>query len=175
LIDAATFIFAGAMVALVTVSGKLKPRLSEEAEQTALPRLALWQEWGEGLRLVWREPVVTILFAMTIMTSVGEGVFSVIFIIWVTKVFGGGALELGWFMTAQGVGGILGGLIIGWLGRKLTTTKLLGLGGVLLGTIDLVIFNYPRFFPEIWPGLILIFLVGIPAVSYGVSWTTLLQ
>lgn len=171
LIDAATFIIAGGMIALVTTSGQL----GQSSAQAGASRTALWQEWWEGLRLVWREPVVSLLFAMIILTSLGEGVFSVIFLIWVDKVFGGGALEVGWFMTAQGVGGILGGFIIGGLGNRVAPFKLLGLGALGIGLLDFALFNYPLFFSEIWLGLGFIFVVGIPAVGFGTGWNTLLQ
>lgn len=175
LVDAVTFIFSGGLVALVTASGKVEPRSGDTSGQVVPSGTAMWYEWWEGLKLVWREPVVTVLFVMIILTSIGEGIFSVIFVVWVDQVFGGGALELGWFMTAQGVGGILGGFIIGWLGRKLAPARLLGLGSVGIGVLDFVLFNYPLFFSGLWLGLSVIFLVGVPAVSFGAGWNTLLQ
>jgi MFS family permease len=171
LIDAATFVVAGGMIALVTTSGQL----AKPSAQVGPSRMALWHEWREGLRLVWRESVVALLFVMIILTSLGEGVFSVIFLIWVDKVFGGGTLEVGWFMTAQGVGGILGGFIIGGLGNRVAPFKLLGLGALGIGLLDFALFNYPLFFSEIWLGLLFIFLVGVPAVGFGTGWNTLLQ
>jgi hypothetical protein len=65
--------------------------------------------------------------------------------------------------------------MIGWLGRKFTPAKLLGLGSLGIGALDFALFNYPLFFSEIWLGLGFIFLVGVPAVSFGTGWNTLLQ
>jgi MFS family permease len=168
LIDALTFIVAASLIASVTVSGKVEQKTDQD-------EVALWQSWWEGLRFIWREPVITILFVVVLLTGLGEGVFSVMFIVWVNKVFGGGALELGWFMTAQGVGGIVGGFIIGSIASKLPPARLLGLGSLMFGVLDLMLFNYPNFSPGIWLGLGLIFLVGLPAVGFGASWNTLLQ
>lgn len=175
LIDAATFIIAGGMVAFVTVSGKMEQSSSEDNNRANISWGAIWREWREGLELIWQEPVVTILFVIIIITSLGEGVFSIMFVVWVDKVLGGGALELGWFMAAQGVGGILGGSIMGGLGSKLSPSKLLGLCSIVFGFLDLALFNYPRFFSGIWLGLALILLVGLPAVGFGAGWNTLLQ
>jgi MFS family permease len=69
LIDAATFVIAGGMIALVTISGQLE----QPSAQVVPSRTALWHEWRAGLRLVWREPVVSLLFVMIILTSIGEG------------------------------------------------------------------------------------------------------
>lgn len=175
LIDAATFVIAGGLVALVTVSGKVEQDLKESHDKVPNSWKAFWPEWREGLSVVWREPVVTILFTIIIMTSLGEGVFSVMFMVWVDKLLGGGVLEFGWFMTAQGVGGILGGFIMGGVGSKLTPARLLGLCAIAFGFLDLALFNYPRFFSGIWLGLSLILIVGIPAVGFGAGWNTLLQ
>lgn len=175
LIDAATFVVAGGMIALVTVSGQVEREALPGQAKVPGSWPAFWPEWRAGLRLAWREPVVMILFTIIIITSLGEGIFAVMFVVWVDKLLGGGVLEFGWFMAAQGIGGILGGFILGGLGHKLAPVRLLWLSAIVFGFLDLALFNYPRFFSGIWPGLALILIVGIPAVGFGASWNTLLQ
>ena len=127
----------------------------------------LGSEWREGLRVVLRHRVVALLVGTRTLTSLGEGVFSVSLAPFVAEVFRGGALELGWVLSAQAVGGIVGGVAIGWLGGRIAPAYLLSFGALLLGLIDLVIFNYPTFFPSITPALVLMAVVGIPASSFG--------
>ncbi len=132
-------------------------------------------EWRKGLQVILRNRVVALLAGTKTLTSLGEGVFSVLLAPFVAEVFRGGALELGWVLSAQAVGGIVGGVAIGWLGGRIAPAHLLSFGALFLGVIDLVIFNYPTFFPSITPALVLMAVVGIPASSFGAGYATLMQ
>jgi MFS family permease len=96
-------------------------------------------------------------------------------VVWVQQVLRGGALEFGWLMSAQAVGGLVGGLVIGYLGSRFAPVHLTGWGMVLFGLIDIVLFTYPLFFSGLAPGLALIALVGIPASAAMSGSMTLLQ
>ncbi|MBA3425077.1 MAG: MFS transporter [Rubrobacter sp.] len=87
----------------------------------------------------------------------------------------GGALELGWLMSSQAVGGLIGGVVVGSVAARLSPSRLLGLSAVLFGLIDLAIFLYPAFIEGIALGLILFVLVGIPVTGVVASLQTLLQ
>ncbi len=172
LIDALTFVLAGAMIALVSATGKAEPAASEAAFDSAS---GFWAELRAGLAIIGHSRPLLVVFLVAAICSFGEGIMSVMFILWVSKVLGGGAQEIGLFMGAQAIGGILGGLIITQVGKTLGTTRLLWMSGILFGLIDLLLFNYPRFFAGIWPGLFLIALVGVPAVGFFTGQTTIMQ
>ena len=112
LMDAATFLIAGGMIALIVMKSG---HIQEESEivSTAAgrqhPIVTVWREWLEGLRLVKRERLVSIMFVLFAVTSLGEGVFGVLFVVFVYKILHGGALQLGWLMGAQAVGGDFAG------------------------------------------------------------------
>lgn len=167
LADALSFALAGALLALV------RPPAARISEETHPPSVG--RELRAGLALAWRRPMVRLICAIGAICSIGEGIMSVMFILWVSKVLGGGAQEMGLFMAAQAVGGIVGGLLIGRVGQALGPVRLLWMSGVLFGAIDLLLFNYPRVAGGIWPGLALIALVGVPAVGFFTAQTTLLQ
>jgi len=95
--------------------------------------------------------------------------------VFVNKVLGGGALEIGWLMSAQAVGGLIGGVIVGFASRLLSPARLIGLSAIMFGLIDLAIFNYPAFIPGIALGLILFVVVGVPGVGFMSGVNTLLQ
>ncbi|CAA9407609.1 MAG: hypothetical protein AVDCRST_MAG01-01-1416 [uncultured Rubrobacteraceae bacterium] len=78
-------------------------------------------------------------------------------------------------MSAQAVGGVLGGLVVGSAAARLSPPRLLGLGAVLFGLVDLAIFVYPSFVQSIAVGLALFVLVGIPAAGMLAGLQTLLQ
>jgi MFS family permease len=108
-------------------------------------------------------------------TAIGEGIFSVMFLIWVTEALSGGVPQLGWFMSAQAIGGLLGALVIGFFARRFTPERLFGLGLLAFGILDLVLFNYPLVRSGIALGLVLIVLVGIPSVAARAGSQALLQ
>lgn len=175
LLDAASFLIAGALIALIAVDSR--PERTPSAGSTGPARrwLAVWREWLAGLRLVRRERRLSIVFAILAITSLGEGVFGVLFVVFVNKVLGGGALEIGWLMGMQAIGGLIGGAIVGRLGSALSPARLIGLSGIAFGLIDLALFNYPALLPGLAPALALIFLVGMPGVGFMTGIQTLLQ
>ena len=176
LLDAASFLIAAVLIMLITVNAKpAKKEVSEATTVKANPWWNVWHEWLEGLRLVKQERNVAAMFALIAITSLGEGVFSVLIIAYVSKILHGGALQLGWLQGAQAVGGLIGGLLIGFVVKKVSLPHLIGFGAIAFGIIDLLIFNYPTFFPGIVIGLALFVLVGIPGVGFSTGVTTLLQ
>jgi MFS family permease len=178
LLDALTFLIAAGLIALIRHVPAANAPGEEEGDAASgggFPLITLLREWLAGLRLVRRERVVTLLFAMTALMAVGEGVIVVLLVPFVTEVLRGQALELGWLMSAQAVGGLIGGVAIARLGTKLTPERLLGPAALLIGLIDLAIFNYPAWIPGITLALLLLVLVGLPAAALGASFLTLLQ
>ena len=120
--DAATFVGAALLLALVRVGGR-----PDRAEQVATsPRLqpvrspASGTSGSTGCGAIRRSRPVSVILAVAGATAIGEGIFSVMFLIWVTQALSGGVPQLGWFMSAQAVGGLLGALVIGFFARRFT-------------------------------------------------------
>jgi MFS family permease len=78
-------------------------------------------------------------------------------------------------MSAQAIGGLIGGVLVGWVGNKASSSALIGLGALAFGLIDLAIFNYPAFFPGFTLALVLFIAVGIPGVAMRTGMNVLLQ
>jgi MFS family permease len=174
LVDAASFLVAAAMFALVRVSGAVEAA-GDAASAAARRWRRMWSEWRDGLRVVRRERAVGVVFGVTSITSIGEGVFGVMFVVWVRDVLEGGALELGWLQTSQAVGGLIGGAVGAYAGRRLLPERLYGLGLLWFGVVDLALFNYPLLLDGVWVGLALMILVGVPGVSAHAAQATILQ
>jgi Transmembrane secretion effector len=142
-VDAASYLVSAALVSLI--SAPTAPERPEEAPPVDAGGVAaafsgVWREWAEGLRLVGTGRVILTVFVVGAVTGLGEGVFLALFPPFVRVALGGGALELGWLMSAQAMGGVLGGLVVGAAAARLSSSRLLGLGAVLFGLIDLAIF-----------------------------------
>ena len=173
LIDSLSFLISGIMIALIVQSSSASEseNLNEQAEDPGpASQPELWQDWLSGLRFILKSRVVSIIFFVIGIASIGEGLFNVSFVIFIRENLGGGALEFGWLTSAQAIGGLIGGLMIGWIGSRIRPNRLAGLlafNGVLilllvnLGSLPLAI------------GLIL--LAGIPIVGFSVGVDTLLQ
>jgi Na+/melibiose symporter-like transporter len=175
-IDAATFLVAAALIALVRVSGRVERADAGQPAAGATSAWArIWRELREGLALIRSQRALRVAFAIFALCSFGEGIMSVMFILWIARTLGGGAQEMGWFLSAQAIGGILGGLVVGRVATSLGYVRLLGISGILFGLIDLALFNYPRFFSGVGIGLGLMALVGVPGVGFSTAQNTLVQ
>jgi MFS family permease len=162
--DLASFMVAALLVA--AIGGSHRADRVEERHVGA--------ELADGLRLIRATGVVTVLIGLLFVTSIGEGVMGALFAPFVVDALDGGAQELGWTMTAQAIGGIAGGLVAGRWVARFGALRVVPVTLILFGLIDLVIFNYPRWFTGIAPVLLLFVVVGVPgAVGYAARLTIL--
>src|SRR6266540_2791037 len=87
----------------------------------------------------------------------------------------GGAAELGWLASGQAVGGIVGGLAGARIARRVPVHRRVAASMVVFGLVDIVIFNYPRWYTEVWPGVALMAVVGVPGAVMLAAFMTILQ
>jgi len=175
-VDSATFLIAAALVTLVRTSGAPDRAAIVDVSAVAAGRLrAFWREWVDGLALVTRSRTIRVLFGLAALSSLGEGSFGVLFVVWVNRVIGGTALELGWFMTAQAVGGLVGGLVIVRITRGMSPRQVLGVASVAFGLLDALLFVSPLIRPEIVVSLVVIGIVGIAGVAFMAGFNAILQ
>ncbi len=135
----------------------------------------VWREWLLGLRLVRGEQTIRTVFAITAIQQVAQGIFVVLFIVFVERVLRGSSVEVGWLRGVQAVGGLLGGAVIGAFGKRVAARRLIGASGILFGLICLAIWNAPLLFPAYLLSVALFVAVGIPGVGLGTGTMTLLQ
>ena len=171
-LDAASFLFSAFMLAFITV-----PAAQTATAPKAGPRspagqwAAVWREWWAGLQLVRQQRVLFALFVVLGVALLGDTMITVLIVPLVKTLLGGGALQLGWLMTAQGIGGIVGGVVAGPLGRRVSPRRLMALGLAATALAILVLVNVP-FLPV---SLGLMALAGVVSMSWMISAQTLLQ
>ncbi len=171
LLDSLSFALAAALSALIV--GAHRAAASKASNKGTRPHLL--REFGEGVRVVVQSRMLHALFAIIAVASVGEGIMSSLFPVYVADALHGGVQQVGWLMSAQAVGGIVGGLLTGSVAKRLATTRILAIGLLLFGSIDIALFNYPRWTSAFTPAVILFVLVGIPSAFTYAAWFTLLQ
>jgi MFS family permease len=134
-----------------------------------------WFELGQGLAAIWGSRIVRALFLVIGVTAVGEGIMGSLFVVFAAHALAGGASSIGWLMSAQAVGGIVGGVLAAALASRIRPVPTVVAAFTLFGVIDTVIFNLPRFTPALAPQLALFALVGIPGAFGIAAAMTLLQ
>jgi len=165
IIDAISFLLSGIMIAFI-----VQPSLVAEKTDEVTAQPNLWQGWLSGLRLIWNSRVVSVIFLVIGIAGIAEGLFNVSFVIFIRQKLGGDALEFGWLTSAQAIGGLIGGLLIGGAGNRIQPNRMTGLLAVN-GLLILILVN----FPSLWLSIALLLLAGVPVVGYFVAVDTLLQ
>ena len=136
-----------AALAIMLLLGTHIPQPSRADWAPGVARPSIWADIREGLRYVIGWPgLLTVLLMGTLLNFTGVPMW-VLLPLFVTKHFGGGALQLGWMESAWGVGLLVGGLALSaWGGfRRKALTAMLGI--VLQGISSLIVgFSPPTAF-----------------------------
>jgi Na+/melibiose symporter-like transporter len=179
LVDAVSFLICAGLVAALRTSGRVDAPASETGGQPAkavADRVALLRrEWIDGLRLVAHHRVLRLLTIFLLATTVGEGIMSTLFAPFVRQVLHGSNQAYGVVVAVQAVGGIVGGLFAAAIGHRVSAARLLGVGAVVFGLIDLSIFLYPLAYVAVWPAAVGMVVVGLPGALMLAGFMTLFQ
>jgi predicted MFS family arabinose efflux permease len=133
--------------------------------------LRFWREWREGLEAVRQDPLVLTLMVVLAATGFAGTMLSPLYPAFAESVLGIGAAGFGLILTAQAVGGIIGGILLGQGGKHLSAITMLVWGNILVGGLLLLQFNV-ALFPV---ALMVAFLIGPEQVAVSVGLQTLLQ
>ena len=177
MLDSVSFAVAASMAALTRVAS-----MPSKASISPMPTSATtsaWanvaHQWLEGLHRVPRSRVLTVMFSFLAISAIGEGVMGSLFAPFVATVLGGDARAYGWIVSSQAIGGVAGGLLVGWRGTIVSPVRLLGAGALGLCMFDLMTFNYHVVWPGIWPAIVFMAIVGVPIAGMVAGLTTLMQ
>ena len=176
LLDALSFVAAALLVVFVRIQPKA-PAVSAASSEAATATVAraekkLWREWREGLRQIRTSRVLKVYCVIFAAMGLGEGIFSVLLVVFALKTLRGKPELLGLMMSAQAIGGLLGSLIVAPFGKRVSPYRLLGVCAFLFGVIDLAIVDAPAFVSHtaaIDVVLALFVVVGIPSVGLGIG------
>jgi MFS family permease len=123
------------------------------------------------LKVIFEDKILQNIFVISGIALFADGIMSALLVVFMQNDVGANATEFGWMMTARGVGGVIGGLLLGQLGSKLSNRQLISWGLVLMGAlITVILLN-----PNILLIVILAGLTGIPAIAWIAGLQTQLQ
>jgi Na+/melibiose symporter-like transporter len=172
LLDVASFVIGAVLIAMISAPRsvtKATPAEGEEAHAQQTPNI--FREWIAGLKLIIQNSMLARILFLATMIWLADGAITVLFAVYVTDALHGGSMELGWLMTAQAIGGLIGSAFIGRVSKKVQAWQLVAWGLLVFGVIDVLIFAIP-----ILPlNLALLVLIGAPLVGLDVGALTLLQ
>jgi MFS family permease len=169
-VDAVTYLLAALLISSVAAP-KREQAAAPSTETASSKWIQMWREWIAGLKYVRTNRILASSFLVIGIALFGDAIISAILVVFVQADMGLTAVEFGWMMTARGIGGLIGGLLIAQISKKFSTTQLIT-GGLTIGGILLfVAINFPVL-PVVLPVLV---LMGISVIPWIVSLQTLLQ
>jgi MFS family permease len=127
LVDACSFVIS--VVSLLAI-GAHEPA-PRPAGTTDGGRAGVWQEIGEGLRVVLGSRILRAIAGCTGTSNLFSSMTFAVFLLYVTRDLGISPALLGVVLAAFGPGGLIGALLAGPLARRL------GVGRVIVGSIGL--------------------------------------
>ena len=193
LFDSVSFLIAGMLLALIKASATPAGTLAnssadsqfaapDSAKQGAQPAsifAVVWRDLAAGLRFARRDRLISALFIIGATAITSDGIGNVLGFPWLKATLHGGALERGWLASAQAIGGVIGGLLIGRVSRRVGPVALMTASGVVLGIASLTLVNITALplAPALYMPLALALKVaqGAPIIGLFVSLETLLQ
>ena len=109
------------------------------------------------------------------LAAFADGLFLVLLAPFVKTMLHGGADTIGYLFSAQAAGGLVGGLFMLRLAKRISPARLIGVCGLVNAAVCLFLFNYPTFMAGVLPAFICFTLLGIVSIGFFVQLTTLLQ
>jgi len=181
--DAVTFLAAAALLAAIPARelrraepSTARPATTADgppAAEHGLRRFAA--DWVDGWRTIVRVPGLGALVGIGAASQVAQGIFVVLYVVFVLQVLGADGGAVGLIRGLQAIGGIAAGLVIGAIASRLGTRNLVGWGFVLFGVLSFAIWNAVIFTTSVPVYATLFALVGFPAVAVMVGLTTAIQ
>ena len=173
IVDAVSF---GVTALLVLLTRPLPPRVPEPGEESApAVERRLLREWAEGMATIVRSRELATVTVIAIIGSVAQGVFLVLFIVYVTENLHAGDTEVGLLRGVQAIGGVLGGLLTGLIVHRVAPRWLIGVGYLVFGALSLLTWNLAPVTTAVWVYAGLFIAMGLPGVATETGEITLVQ
>jgi MFS family permease len=165
LADAGTFVLAALLL-----TGWSTPGVARSADGPAAPG----RDWLAGLAVIRSDRRLAGGVAVGALLSVAQGMFVVLFVVFVLRRLAGEAGEVGLLRGVQAVGGIAGGVVLGAVAGRFAPRTLVAAGCFGFGAVCLVIWNGPALTTAAPPYLVLFAVVGVPIAAAMAGLTTVL-
>lgn len=159
---------------LISVVSLLFIRVSFQKERVTEKRRALYKEIAEGLRFLWGQRLLRIIVLLTSAVNFLQSPITLIIIVLARDPLHIDVQILGFVLSAEGVGGVLGGLIAPWIRERLRFGQII-LGSMMLWTGAALVLALAASAPLLIVGVLVTGfmwpLYGVTLVTYRLSQT----
>ncbi|MES2093075.1 MAG: MFS transporter [Actinomycetota bacterium] len=160
---------------LVSALLLLLARVDAPAAVTPAPAVGLLRDLAAGISTIRRTAPLGVVLVIECLAALAQGIFLVLFVVFVVRILGANDTEVGVLRGVQAIGGILGGLVVGVLIRRLSTHTLIGWGFLAFGALALVTWNFAPVSTVVVVYVALSVAMGIPAIATTAGTITLVQ
>ncbi|MDQ7880028.1 MFS transporter [Microbacterium sp. QXD-8] len=103
-------------------------------------------------------------FAVILVSSVAQGMFLVLFVLFALGPLRGSDADVGLLRGIQAVGAVVAGVVLGFIARGSSPRALTAASLFAFGALSLVTWNLPAVTTDVWPYVLLFAAVGAPGV-----------
>lgn len=166
----------GVYLSLLVAAGLiLVPKFPQRQGKTSGEPGPLWRAWLDGLADIRRDRRLRTVWWATVPLSLAQGMFSVLFVVFVTRTLSGGEAEVGLLRGVQAVGGLVAGLCLASLARRARPANLFGWGLVAFCLCAAVIWNAVYVTTSFAVFVVLFIVVGAPIVVLNAGLLSVVQ
>lgn len=158
--DSLSFVIAGLMIlGIRAAQASIETQEAAPVGELKSPASSrFWREWLEGVDILRRNRVIAVLFITVVLLNFGGIMIDPLFAPFVEDVLQTSAAVFGLLITVQAAGGLIAGLVAGYISQRVSTIAMYGWMEVTLGLILLVRYNIPnlsvQFATALFTGLI---------------------
>jgi MFS family permease len=160
--DALSFLAAAALIARLPARAAQPARADRGARAPRLDRTRACRP--RGLPVALRRPAVRRGLTVAFVAEVAQGIFVVLFILFVARRLQGGAGEIGLLRGIQAVGALGAGIALSQVRHGRRPGLLTAAGALVFGVLDLIVWNAPAVTTATWFYVALFMVVGAPGV-----------
>ncbi|WP_328610067.1 MFS transporter [Amycolatopsis sp. NBC_00345] len=131
--------------------------------------------WLAGLRELTGDPRLRATGVATVLAAVAQGMFLVLFVVFVLDVLGGSEADAGLLRGVQAIGGLAAGFAVATVARRVAPVTLLAWGSLVTGVLSALIWNLAFATTALGVYVGLFMVVGAPAVVTGAGLLSHLQ
>ena len=172
--DLASYVLAGILIARVAVTTADPPPAAPASAPIPAPGPADPPN-PAGFWSVLRIPRVRAAAVLSGFADISQGIFLVLFVVFVARRLHGGAGETGLLRGVQALGAIGAGLTLAVVARAGAPARLMGGAALAFGVISLLIWNLPAVSTAPWLYGVLFAAAGAPAVVMTAGMVSYLQ
>ena len=143
----------------------LRVRAPEIAPDRSASATTMWMEVREGLRELWREPVVRALMNSSMVLSFGGFIFLSVYVLFMAQDLGLSSSGIGLVYAMGGVGALLGTIVAPLAAKRLGVGRSILVGAIAFGASNLPV-PLAFYFPDVA-------LFAVVAAEFG-AWMSLM-